>query len=259
MVSSGDWHSYADEFTEDAVHRGAGMSDIVGRESIREWVVRMMTTYPGNQIERLEVVWCAADADAQAVVYELRSVMSDPGDGSQLTASTTASIGYAGDGLWSWVVEAHSLAAFRRMWESWSDAAVRSGHLSGPPQLSPGPDPVDRVAGALSLRSDDARHVDAAPDDGVDAAAALRFVEPHPLGGAELGEHPQRPGVAVVGRREQLHHPVVRRDDDVAQEDPQQAGAETPVDVRRLADHVVEADRVGAPAHSAYSGWSEIR
>ena len=137
MVSSGVWHAYADEFVEDAAHRGSGMPDVVGREAIREWVVRMMTTYPGNRIERLEVVWHVVDADARAVVYELRSVMSDPGDGSRLTASTTASIGYAGDGLWSWVVEAHSTTAFRRMWESWSRAAVRSGLTPEPAELAP--------------------------------------------------------------------------------------------------------------------------
>lgn len=137
MVRSGDWHAYADEFVEDAVHRGAGMADVVGREAIREWVVRMMTTYPGNQIERLEVVWHSVDTDTQAVVYELRSVMSDPGDGSVLTASTTASVGYGGDGLWAWVVEAHSVTAFRRMWEGWSRAAVASGLRSRPPELGP--------------------------------------------------------------------------------------------------------------------------
>ncbi len=135
MVSSGQWHAYADEFTEDAVHRGSGMDDVVGREAIRAWVVRMMSTYPGSHIARLEVIWHVVDADARAVVYELRSVMSDPGDGSQPTASTTASIGYAGDGLWSWVVEAHSTDAFRRMWESWSRAAVQSGIASAPPEL----------------------------------------------------------------------------------------------------------------------------
>src|SRR3954447_4192989 len=90
--------------------------------------------------------------------------------------------------------------------------------------------------------------VDAAPHDRVDAAVALWLVEPHPLGGAELGEHAQRPGVAVVGGGEQLRRAVVRRDDEVTQEHPQQAGAETTIDVRRLADHVVEADRVGPAA-----------
>ncbi len=135
MVSSGVWDAYADEFVEDAVHRGSGMPEVVGREAIREWVVHMMTTYPGNRIEQLELVWHVVDADAQTVVYELRSVMTDPGDGSRLTASTTASIGYAGDDLWSWVVEAHSTEAFRRMWESWSRAAVRSGLEPHPPQL----------------------------------------------------------------------------------------------------------------------------
>ena len=84
--------------------------------------------------------------------------------------------------------------------------------------------------------------------------SGLRLVEPHPLGRAQLGEHAQRAGVAVVGGGEQLHRPVVRRDDDVAQEHPQQAGAEPAVDVGRLADHVVEPDRVGAPAQQRVLG-----
>ena len=137
LLATGEWHRYADEFTPDAVYRRSGTPDVVGREAIREWVVLMMTTYPGSHIARMEIVWHVVDVDLGSVVYELRSTMIDPGDGSAPSASTTASIHHAGDGLWDWVVEANNPRAFQQMWEDWSAAARRSGGADAAPAGAP--------------------------------------------------------------------------------------------------------------------------
>ncbi len=41
-----------------------------------------MTTFPGSQIGRFDVTWHVVDHEAQHVVFEVRHVMRDPGDGS---------------------------------------------------------------------------------------------------------------------------------------------------------------------------------
>lgn len=136
IFASGDWTAYGEEFTEDATYRRNGHADLAGREAIRSWVVQQMGRYPADHIVALDVMWHIVDTEHRAVVYEVRSTMSDPGDGSVHAASTTTSLGYAGGGLWSWGVDVHSPAAYQQMWRSWTEAGYRCGTLSVPDDLS---------------------------------------------------------------------------------------------------------------------------
>ena len=137
IFASGDWAPYADEFTAEATYRRTGHPEVVGREAIRTWVVTQMARFPADQIAALDVVWHVVDPEHRSVVYEMRSTMRDPGDGSVHSASTTTSLGYAGDGLWAWGVDVHSPRAYEELWRSWSEAARRCGTLELPVPLSP--------------------------------------------------------------------------------------------------------------------------
>jgi ketosteroid isomerase-like protein len=141
MQRTGDWSRYADHFTQDAVYRRHGYADFVGREAIRAFIHTSMTTFPGNQMARFDIIWRifkepGRDPTRTAfwhaqnqVVFELRHVMRDPGDGSEHAASTTSMLTYAGGGLWSRCSDLHNLRAYSEMMRGWSRAAQKHGTL----------------------------------------------------------------------------------------------------------------------------------
>ena len=50
IVTSGDWASFADLFSEDATYEEHAFGTFSGREAIRSWVVTTMTSFPGNDV-----------------------------------------------------------------------------------------------------------------------------------------------------------------------------------------------------------------
>lgn len=130
IIASGDWASFADLFTDDAVYRRRGYADFVGREAIRSWIVESMTTFPGSAIVGFEVVWRTIDERTAQVVYELRNVMGDPGDQTVHAASTLSLMTYAGDNLWSRVEDIQNPLAYSRMLRSWLRASRENGTLT---------------------------------------------------------------------------------------------------------------------------------
>ena len=123
----GEWSAFADLFTLDATYRRHGYPDFVGREAIRSWIQEAMTTPPGNLIMGFDVVWRVFDSPNDQVVYELRNVMRDPGDGSVHVASTVSQLTCAGDGLWSRAEDMHNPMAYQLMLRNWSRAAQAAG------------------------------------------------------------------------------------------------------------------------------------
>ncbi|RHW23404.1 hypothetical protein D0Z08_30090, partial [Nocardioides immobilis] len=101
FVASGDWTGYADLFTPDAVYVEHAMGTFRGREEIRAWSVRTMTSYPGRVMTGFPLSWQVVDADAARLVCEVRNPMPDPGDGTMLEEPNITIMTYAGDGLFS--------------------------------------------------------------------------------------------------------------------------------------------------------------
>ena len=126
---TGDWSGYADAFTEGAVYRRRGYADFTGREAIRAFVHASMTSFPGDQMVGFELVWRSFEHSKHQVVFELRHVMRDPGDGSVHTASTISMLTYAGQGLWSRCDDVQNLHAYSEMMRGWSRAAEKHGTL----------------------------------------------------------------------------------------------------------------------------------
>ena len=77
------------------------MGTFRGREEIRDWSVRTMTTYPGRVMTGFPLSWQVVDADAARLVCEVRNPMPDPGDGTMLEEPNITIMTYAGDGLFS--------------------------------------------------------------------------------------------------------------------------------------------------------------
>ncbi len=87
ISASGEWAQFADLFTEDATYCEHVYGDFSGREEIRPWIVKTMTTYPGSEMVAFPPAWYVFDAPTNRVICEIRNIMRDPGDGSVHEAS----------------------------------------------------------------------------------------------------------------------------------------------------------------------------
>ena len=124
FVASGDWDGYADLFTPDAVYVEHQMGPFRGREEIRAWSVRTMTTYPGRVMTGFPLSWQVVDADAARLVCEVRNPMPDPGDGTMLEEPNITIMTYAGDGLFSREEDVYNPLRFHTMAMDWARIAA---------------------------------------------------------------------------------------------------------------------------------------
>jgi hypothetical protein len=127
FVATGDWDSYADLFTEDAEYVEHAMGTFRGRDEIRAWSVRTMTTYPGRVMTGFPLGWQVVDADAARLVCEVRNPMPDPGDGTMLEEPNITIMTYAGDGLFSREEDVYNPLRFHTMAMDWAKIAAAHG------------------------------------------------------------------------------------------------------------------------------------
>jgi hypothetical protein len=129
FVATGSWEGYADLFTPDAEYVEHAMGTFRGREEIRAWSVRTMTTYPGRVMTGFPLSWQVVDADAARLVCEVRNPMPDPGDGTMLEEPNITIMTYAGDGLFSREEDVYNPLRFLRMAVRWGRIAEKHGRL----------------------------------------------------------------------------------------------------------------------------------
>lgn len=127
FVATGDWRGYADLFTEDATYIEHAMGTFRGREEIREWAVRTMTSYPGRVMTGFPISWQVVDPEAGRLVCEVRNPMPDPGDGTLLEEPNITIMTYAGDGLFSCEEDVYNPLRFHRMAVRWARIAAEHG------------------------------------------------------------------------------------------------------------------------------------
>ena len=58
-----------------------------GREEIRTWIWRTMTSFPGSHMTRFPSLWHVVDAPTGRVICEVDNPMRDPGDSTHITAT----------------------------------------------------------------------------------------------------------------------------------------------------------------------------
>jgi uncharacterized protein (TIGR02246 family) len=130
IARTGDWARFADLFAEDATYLEHAYGDFRGREEIRAWIVKTMTTYPGSEMIAFPPAWHLLDPERGRVVCEIRNVMRDPGDGSVHEQSNITILTYAGDGLWACEEDIYNPQKFADMVRDWSRVAKEHGTLS---------------------------------------------------------------------------------------------------------------------------------
>jgi hypothetical protein len=129
-AASGDWHDFADHFTPDAEYVEHAFGTFRGRDEIRAWSMRTMTTFPGAVMTGFPLAWQVVDAPTSRLVCEVRNLMPDPGDGSRLEEPNLTIMTYAGDGLFAREEDVYNPLRFARMVVRWARIAEAHGTLS---------------------------------------------------------------------------------------------------------------------------------
>ena len=129
IAASGEWSRFADLFTEDATYVEHAYGTFSGREQIREWIVRTMTTFPGSEMPGFPIEWYVVDEERGRIVCEVWNDLPDPGDGERHGASNLTILTYAGDGLWSCEEDVYNPATFLRATKRWAKVATANGEL----------------------------------------------------------------------------------------------------------------------------------
>jgi len=127
-AETGDWNQWADLFTVDAEYVEHLYGTMHGREDIRAWITKTMSTYPGNAMVAFPVEWSILDPDRGWVACQIWNRMADPGDGSIHQAYNFTLLKYAGDGLWSSEEDIYNPAHFATMITAWE---ARKAQLEG--------------------------------------------------------------------------------------------------------------------------------
>ena len=129
FVATGDWTGYAELFTEDAVYEEHAYGTLRGRDEIRDWAVRTMTSFPGSAMTGFPLAWQVVDVPTARLICEVRNLMPDPGDGSSHEESNLTIMTYAGDGLFSREEDVYNPLRFVRMAVRWARVAEAHGNL----------------------------------------------------------------------------------------------------------------------------------
>lgn len=132
VAVSRDWDRWADQFTVDAHYIEHAYGVFHGREEIRRWVTRTMTSFPGSYMTGYPSLWHVVDPSTSRVICEVDNPMRDPGDGSLFTATNITILTYAGDGLWSCEEDVYNPMEFGQMAMRWCERSSELGTLDEP-------------------------------------------------------------------------------------------------------------------------------
>lgn len=121
-ASTGDWTSWVDQFTDDAVYVEHNYGRFEGRDAIRDWITGVMSEFPGSAMPEFPVDWYVIDDERGWVVCQILNRMADPGDGSVHEAANITILHYAGDGKWSYEEDVYNPETFATMVRAWLDA-----------------------------------------------------------------------------------------------------------------------------------------
>lgn len=128
-VALGDWGIFADLFTKDATYLEHVYGRFRGREEIRSWITKTMSTFPGNSMPAFPAKWYVIDDDRGWIVADIVNRMADPGDGSLHEASNITVLHYAGDNQFSHEEDVYNPMEFMTTVTAWAKRARELGTL----------------------------------------------------------------------------------------------------------------------------------
>lgn len=124
-----DWDAWVNHYTPDVDYVEHAMGTMKGREQVRAWIYRTMTTFPGSHMTAFPSLWSVIDEERGRVICELDNPMRDPGDGSVVSATNISIVTYAGDGLWSRQEDVYNPLRFLAAGMKWCRKAAELGTL----------------------------------------------------------------------------------------------------------------------------------
>ncbi|WP_459989105.1 nuclear transport factor 2 family protein, partial [Mycobacterium avium] len=86
-AQSHDWDAWVEHYTPDVEYVEHAAGTMHGRDEVRQWIKRTMTTYPGSHMVAFPSLWSVVDEERGRIICELDNPMKDPGDGSVITAT----------------------------------------------------------------------------------------------------------------------------------------------------------------------------
>ncbi len=130
VIAAGDWSKFADLFTEDATYSEHVYGDFDGREEIRPWIVKTMTTFPGSEMIGFPPEWFVFDPPTNRVICNIRNIMRDPGDGSVHEESNITILTFDDEGNLIREEDIYNPQKFADMTREWCRVADAHGTLS---------------------------------------------------------------------------------------------------------------------------------
>lgn len=124
-----DWDAWVAHYTPDVDYVEHAMGTMKGRNEVRNWIRRTMTTFPGSHMTAFPSLWSVFDTATGRVICELDNPMRDPGDGTIISATNISIITYAGDGLWSRQEDVYNPLRFLAAGMKWCKRARELGTL----------------------------------------------------------------------------------------------------------------------------------
>lgn len=125
-----DWDVWVRHYTLDVDYIEHAAGTMRGRDEVRAWIWKTMTSFPGNHMTSFPSLWTVIDEPTGRVICELDNPMVDPGDGTIISATNISILTYAGDGLWSRQEDVYNPLRFASAAMKWCRRAVELGTLT---------------------------------------------------------------------------------------------------------------------------------
>lgn len=124
-----DWDPWVDQYTSDVVYVEHAAGTWKGRDEVRAWIWKTMTSFPGSHMTSFPSLWSVFDEAGARVICELDNPMVDPGDGTIISATNISIVTYAGDGKWCRQEDIYNPLRFVKATMKWCQKAQQLGTL----------------------------------------------------------------------------------------------------------------------------------
>ncbi|KAA8968955.1 nuclear transport factor 2 family protein [Mycobacterium sp.] len=124
-----DWDAWVEQYTPDVDYIEHAAGTMKGRDAVRRWIRTTMTTFPGSHMTAFPSLWSVIDEPTARIICELDNMMTDPGDGTVISATNISIITYAGDGRWCRQEDIYNPLRFARAAMTWCKKAQALGTL----------------------------------------------------------------------------------------------------------------------------------
>jgi SnoaL-like domain len=124
-----NWDPWVLQYTPDVEYVEHAVGTMRGRDEVRAWIWKTMSSFPGSYMTSFPTLWSVVDESTGRVIIELDNPMRDPGDGTIISASNISIITYAGEGLWCREEDIYNPLRFVKATLKWCRKAQQLGTL----------------------------------------------------------------------------------------------------------------------------------